>query len=475
MIKMKFKAHPISILRLMKPYLFVLILPLLRALVQYILHGEIGGLLTLELAAFAVVLVIAVLGWLSISISVSDGYITVKKGVFLRSCAVIEVSRLSCISLKQNIADFIFNSVGCLVNTEAGTPNKSDFDIKMYKNDAKMLFKAIYGDEPQTVVKFSAYRIALLAATTSSAATGIIVGVPIINKTSDLIGVAISDMLFDEINNVSSRFDSIFPPIVNTVTVILLIAYGFSFLLCFLKNLNFKLKSNKNSIEVQSGIIVRKRIIFKKSKVNNICFEQTPLMRLLKKYSMKAAIGGYGDMKGERAVVVPVAKHQELEKQLKKHFPLLQPNGEAVLPKQSRRNLNRFLYIPTLLAVIAAATGMAAVSLFPYFDRLILFLTAVLLGIDAYYASICYYNYKHSMLCLGKYILASGSIGFTVRELYCDKNKIGVIKISQTPADRKFKTCKVKLTIRSENADSVRVKNIDLKTVNQNLAQAFGL
>lgn len=349
MIKTEFKAHPIMIVRLMKPYLFVLILPLIRALLQYVTKGEINGLLALELIAFAFILVMAILGWRAISITVNDRYITVEKGVLFKSCAVIEVSRLSSVSLKENILDFLLNSVDCLVNTEAGRPNKADFNIKMYKSDAKLLFKTIYGKEPQNIIKFSAYRIALLAATTSSAATGIIVGVPIINKTSDLAGVAISDMLFDEINNVSSRFNSIFPPIVNIVTIILLIAYGFAFLLSFFKNVNFKLKSSKNCIEVQSGIIVRKRIVFKKSKVNNVCFEQTPLMRIFKKYSMRASIGGYGDTRGEKAVVVPVAKHSELERQLNEQFPYLQPSGNAVTPERTNRNLKRFYMFPHCL------------------------------------------------------------------------------------------------------------------------------
>lgn len=72
MIKTEFKAHPIMIVRLMKPYLFVLILPLIRALLQYVTKGEINGLLALELIAFAFILVIAILGWRAISITVND-------------------------------------------------------------------------------------------------------------------------------------------------------------------------------------------------------------------------------------------------------------------------------------------------------------------------------------------------------------------------------------------------------------------
>ncbi len=475
MFKTTFKAHPVMILRLMKPYLFVLIIPLIRALIQYITKGKINGLLTLEIVAFCFVVAIAVLQWRSISVSVCDEYVTVKKGFLIKSHAVIEISRISSVGLKQNVFDLMLQSVDCSVNTEAGTPKKSDFKFKMYINDAKRLFKLIYGEEERAVIKFSAYRIALLAATTSSAATGIIVGVPIINKASDLVGIAISDMLLNEINNVSSRFNNIFPPIVNTITLILLIAYGVSFVFSFVKNINFKLKSGKESVEVQSGLVVRKRITFKKSKINNICFEQTPLMRLLKKYSMRASVGGYGDNKGDRAVVVPVATHKELEKHFLKHFPSFEVKEDGIKPLRTTLNRNRFLYIPAIVLLALMGAGASLVIIFPFFDRLALFLTAVAMCADLYYASVCYHDYKYGKLRVIDGVEASGSVGFTVRELYCPKNCVGIIKISQTPADRHFKTCKIKITVRSENADSVRVKNLETNKIKEMLWQQFNI
>ena len=461
------------IFRFMKPYLFILILPFVRAVIQYFTKGEVDGLFFPLLAAFVFVLAVAILGWFSMQIIVKDGYITVKKGFLFKSCAVIEMTRLSSIALKQNVLDFVFRSVNCAINTEAGTPKKSDFKIKLHKDDAKELYNLIYGAEEMKIIKFSPFQIALLAATTSSAATGIILGVPFIKKASELVGVAISDMLLDEINNVSLRFKNVFPPIVNSATIILLIAYGVSFAITFLKNVNFQLKSGEKSIEAQAGLIVRKRIAFKKSMVNDICFEQTPLMRVLKRYSMRVSIGGYGDEKGEKAVVVPVARRDELEQHLKTYFPTLTAHGEKISPPKSLKTLKRFAYIPVLLGAGTITIGIVLILLLPYFDRLILFLTAVLLVIDLYYASICWHNYKFGALCLEENIFASGSTGFTVREMYCNKNKTGLIKLSQTPADRRHKTCKLKLTVRSEGADSVKVKNLDLKIAVAKLNEAF--
>lgn len=475
MIRTEFKAHPIMIFCLMRPYLFILILPLIRALIQYITKGEINGLLALEIVAFCFVFAAAILRWSSIRIAVNNRYVTVKKGFIIKSCAVIEISRISSVALKQNILDYIFRSVDCAVNTEAGTPKKSDFSLKMNINDAKLLFKLIYGEEDRQTIKFSTYQIALLAATTSSAATGIIFGVPIIKRVSDLLGVAISDVLLSEINNVSSRFNKIFPPVVNSVTIILLIAYGISFIISFVKNVNFKLKSGKSSVEVQSGMIVRKQITFKKSKINNICFEQTPLMRLIKKYSMRVSIGGYGEGKGDTAVLVPVVTHKELKEQFAVHFPSFKVEKECIRPAHTRLNFNRFIYIPALIALLFLGICAALMIIFPHFDRLILFLTVIALCIDVYYVSVCYHDYKHGGLGISDSVLVVGSSGFAVRELYCEKNRIGVIKFLQTPADRRFNTYKIKLTVRSENADSVRVRNLDATTAKKMITQQFNL
>ena len=475
MIKTVFKAHPMMIFNLIRPYLFILILPLVRAAVQYFTKGEINGLLAFEVMTLAFIILLAVLGWCSVSITVRKRYITVKKGFLIKSCAVIELSRISSISLKQNIFDLIFKSVSCQINTEAGTPKKSDFDIKLSKSDAKRLYSMVYGTENMKTIKFSVLRIALLAATASSATTGIIVGVPVINQVGELLGLAISDMLLDRINNISSKFNSVFPPVVNAVTIIFLIAYGISFVLCIIKYVNFKLKSGESSIEVQSGIITRRKTVFKKSRVNDICFEQTPLMRLINKYSMRVSIGGYGNGKGEKAIMFPVAKRGELKKYLNVHFHCFKSQDKGIVAIKSLSGLKRFVYVPVLMGLLIIGVGLSCVMAFPFFDRLILFLTVIALCVDAYYGSVCYYGYKFGEIKAGENISVAGSKGLTVRELYFSKNKIALIKLVQTPADRRFKTCKVKFVVCSELADSVRVRNLSTDAVIKQINREFNL
>ncbi len=475
MIKTTFKAHPIMIVSLMKPYLFVLVLPLVRALIQYITTQQIDGLLNLEIMAFLLVLSVAVLSYRAISITVTDRYLTVKKGIFIKRRAVIELSRLSSMVLRRNVFDLVFGSVECALNTEAGRPQKSDFAFKMYFCDTKRLFDMTYGSLACTTVKISSTKIALLAATTSSAFSGMIIGVPIINQTGDLLGVALSDMFLSEINNISSKLNNIFPPIVNTVSLILLGAYFVSFLSIFLKNVNFKLKSDPNTVEIRSGIIVRRHIVFKKSKINNICIEQTPLMRLFRRFSMRVSIGGYSDNKGEKSVMIPVATHKSLTDELKKQFAQYDTDKKFIEPNRTKSNRNRFFFVSTIYFFTIVSASAVSLVLFKHFTGLIIFITAILLGLDCYYAYICYCKYKIGKISIDDSVVAFGTVGFNTREMYCDKNNIGIIKILQTPADRRYKTCKIKLTVRSEQADGIRVNNLDKVTVCNTIKETFCL
>ncbi len=475
MIKTTFKAHPAMIFTQMKPYLFVLILPLIRALIQYLITRTIDGLLTLEIIALALVVALAYLSYRAIGITVCDNRLIVKKGVIFKHRAVIELSRLSSIVLKRNLFDYMLGSVECSVNTEAGKTSSSDFSFRMYQIDTKRLFKMVYGDDDRDVIKFSPRKIALLAATTSSAVSGMLIGVPVANQLGDMLGIAISEAFFYEINDISSRMKTIFPPFANAVTLILLAAYGVSFLTVLLKNINFKLQSDEKIVEIKSGIFIRRHIVFKKSQVNNVCIEQTPLMRLVKKFSMRVSVGGYANTGGEKAVVVPIASYQGLRTGLGKYFPHLNDRKEYIESPRTPIARNRFFLVPLIWFVLIVTTAMVSAILLEHFENAALFVTAVLLGFDLYYATVCYRNHKYGKISFGDSVVASGMVGFNVRELYCDKNNIGIIKITETPADRRYKTCKVKLIVRSEKADRIRVKILDTDTVISAIKQNYNL
>ena len=86
MIKTVFSAHPITIWRGIKRYFFILIIPFIRAALQYLMRGKVDGLFVIETIAAGFVLTIAIFDWKSIKITVNDSYIAIKRGILIKKC-----------------------------------------------------------------------------------------------------------------------------------------------------------------------------------------------------------------------------------------------------------------------------------------------------------------------------------------------------------------------------------------------------
>ena len=475
MINFECRAHPTMIFKIVKPYLFVLILPFIRAFVQYITIGKIKETIYFELLATGFVVVAAFCGAKAIKITVKSNSLIIEKGFLIKSQSVIDISRISSVAIKQNMFDALTKGVSCAINTEAGRLKRNDFNLKLYKTDAKLLYFLIFGTENTKKEDFSPFGIALLAVGTSSAATGLVIGIPIINKTGELIDVALTDVVIERISNFTDRFFGYLPPIINVITMIFIISYAVSFVVIFLKSVKFRLVIGEKLIKIYSGLITRQKIVFKKENINNICFEQNFIMRLNKRYSMVASIGGYGDNKGEKATIIPIARREILENNLKKQFKYSVDGKNKVSPNKNKLCKKRFLFFPTTVLAVTIAVFTIAVICFGRFNYIILLLSAVVTGVDIYYASVCYHNFKYSEICFDDTIKLSGSNKFTVKEMYCRKERVGIIKISQNPADKKFKSCKLKVIICSESSDSLKIKFLDLNKTVESINRAYNI
>ena len=456
-MKKEFRAHPLMLVSLIKPFLFVLVLPVLKGVIQYIIKRRVTGVLTLELIAFMIITLIAALRCRSFRLICGKSGVTVKMGVLFKSTAFISVNKLSSVQTVRNPIDAVFRAVSYRINTEAGPKGKSDFDFKLSTKDSAEVSRLLYGEDNYTAVKFSVFKVAVMAATTSSAVSGMLIGVPIINKTGKLLGIALNNILLDEINSVSSGFKSYFPPIVNAITLVFLLSYAVSFVYSLFKYINFKLFLEKEKLEVRSGFFVRSRSAFKKSSVNDVIIYQTPLMRIFKRYAMKVSVGGYGGSKSETAVIVPSGRRGEIKRQFQAYFPFLAPDGK----------LMHF--------IITVAASVALTLIFPKFGRLTLFLTMVACAIIMYYAYLSIYEFRLGKLKIGRNIYAQTVKGFNACELHCPRENVGQIKIIRTIPDIRLNTCKVVISVRSESADTVKVRMLNYGEVKKSISDSYGI
>lgn len=64
-----------------------------------------------------------------------------------------------------------------------------------------------------------------------------------------------------------------------------------------------------------------------------------------------------------------------------------------------------------------------------------------------------FYNLKHG-------VKLSGYVYFAAKKLYCQPDKIGIIKLSRTPIDKLRGKCKVRINVRNKSSDRLRMRNL---------------
>ena len=476
MIK-NFKAHPLMIITFLKPFLVFLLLPVINGIRQYIQYKTYNSILGAELFLLTVITVIAFFRWRTFLLicNTENNTITIKRGLLFKRRATIAISKLSSVQAARGPLDTIFRSVTYRINTEAGASTRPDFEFKISSKNSKELSSILYGKNEAAPVKFPAIKVAILAATTSSAFTGIIVGVPVLNRAGKLLGIAISDMLLDEINHVSSKVQTYFPPIVNTISLIILISYLISFVYSFLKFINFKLFLNDKNIEVRSGFFIRRRTSFRKSAINDIRIEQTPIMLLLRRFAMKVSVGGYGDGKGESEVIIPLENDNEMKKRIADYFPFLMTDKNGISPKKDYLTRSRFLFWPSIFLIATLTIAIILSLRFTDFTRFIFFLTFIACLLIFCRAYLGLFEYYKGTIKLGDSVFCRSNRGFRTCEIYCPKEKVGEFIITRFPTDLIYKTCRVKVSVRSERADSLRIRNIDYETAKKQIYNCFNI
>ena len=472
-MKRSFTAHPIMAVYYLKPFLFVLLFPLFKALLDALFKQEINGVLLNEIILTVVIVVYSVIKWKRFRITLTNSTIQIRSGLFFCRNAEIPINKISSVQTVRHLVDRIFGSITLRINTESGRKGKADFEIKLYGKDAESIKSALFGAESSRTVKFSAVKVALMAATASSAFTGLIFIVPVIRQTGTLLGTAIEEIVFARINEVSAAVSKIIPPVINTVTIVFLILYGIAFLISFFKYTNFKVRLIGGIIEITSGLITRFNIAFKVKSVNSAIIEQTPLMRFLRRYLVRVSIGGYGDNKGYKAIVIPSAKKGEVKELFLEFFPDVRAQSKLIKPHKHSRK--RFYFIPTVFLLLSLATYHILVALFPVFSEILAFSLLIAIAVLVYYYNLAEYNVKNSAISVSDILYAKYTRWSSTREMFCEAHRVGVVHITKWPADRRYETCNIRITERSESAESITVKHILYDKIKSDLFKFYGI
>ncbi|MGI6270221.1 MAG: PH domain-containing protein [Candidatus Howiella sp.] len=456
-----------------------MLIPAAQGLLSYLRHGALTTLIVGEAITAAVILALSVAKFLRCRLVLGGGRIIVTEGVLLRTRSVIPVDKISSTFIRTGPLLRLTGAVEVRLSTEAGRPGKPDFKIIMPRSVAPDLYE-LFPPDMGEVVQFHppAKRLIIMAAATSNSATGLLIAAPIISHTGKLLGAGITERVYGTLNEMVAGAENtagvLIPPIAGYIALTLLIGFGISFFISVFKNLPFKMTRRGNNLTVVAGLIMKRHIRFQISMVNSISITQNPVMMFLRRYNVGISIAGYGsDYKGgETAMIIPAAQSDEVYALCRGLLPNIRPQPLGL--RHPACALRKFCTPPALLlGIIPVVAGLLSLWA-AHFSDLIWFLALVAEGLDLVFIVICVRKFRRGGLSIGEEFCASGARMFNMVELHCNDDNCGYLRVTEYPWDKRGGLCRVKLSVRSENAESLNIPFLETEAVLQALQNKYG-
>lgn len=386
---MRYREHPLKIIKYGKKYLWLLILPLIRMVVTYsrfdFSREAIQKWLSGSAFDIVILVLICVFGffeWYNSTFEFDEYGITHYFGIFIKGSSNIKAEKIVSIVAERNFYIRPFHAVRLYIDTCAGNLKDSDMTLLVsYGNYGKMkavlpIFKRTKASPRENKPKI--WQIILFSTLFSSSFTGTIYVIMFFIQGGRSALNAIEQFRIQQhINefseNVSRRVHFI-PSAAITIALIFALMWFISFVGNVIKYLDFKVYNRGKNIKINYGIFTKRDYYFDTSRINYTDLRQNLLMKnpWWNIMSVMAVTSGYGQKNTQIPVFIPIIGAKEMDKTLR----LLMPYYEIV------KNLNKpqpilfwsFIWKPTLLGLFVLAAGITLSIIFSFMSSVIIFL-----------------------------------------------------------------------------------------------------
>ena len=248
------------VLRYIKRYILVLLLPVIRSLLNFGTGGVISKLILGELVLSIIIIAIAVIRWKQYRIVVYNGYLRVSHGIFIKKIAVIPLNKISGLYVYKSPFYSMFGAARVTIDTDAGYKKKSDFDFYFSTKNLPYLTVAVSPCH-KGIRKYNCtvWQSFALAVSNASALTGVLVFATAINYAGKIFDEnVVNDTIINTITLYTAIMNKFLPPATSFVALVIFIGFAISFLLTLLKYLRFSIRKSDEGISVEQGLLIRK-------------------------------------------------------------------------------------------------------------------------------------------------------------------------------------------------------------------------
>ncbi len=466
----KFHAHPVMIFRYLKRYLFLLLIPLARALINYGFDVT-NTLIVSETALAAAIITISVIKWRRLVLTVSDHRVMLKSGLIVTVITVLERRRVTTVA--EQYKPVIWAMGGGWLQIYCAGEKKPPVLVPLSSGKLSLALSALDcpavsrqkraeaadgapgRDRPVMTYHASGSASALYALSQSSAVSGLILVVPALQNAGKLVGESISNQVVDTVNSFALWFEPYIGVTAAMPAIILAVGFITSFIVSNVKNAHINVSRYKDIIEVSAGLIVRTHSFHRMDQNLPAWGIIPPVNQLLRRITVKLDAG-------RMEIMVPSIRRRRMDEVAK-----LIPGGNSWLlsnpeHRPARGTRRRYGFIEAVLASVTfllAAGGVATVP--SRFKGLVLLIAGGALTLIAVRFIVMRRAYGFGGISArenGCTVYAAK--GLSLCAVNFERENIGLMTISQNPFDRGFSVTSVTVRPRLSGGESLTARNI---------------
>lgn len=435
------------------PYSALLTVPLVKQAVNLVTH-------TLEIwadapaiIATAATFLLPLAKTLLFSLKLDAGKATVTEGVFIRRRREFSLEN-SVITVRRGA----FYRAAGLAAVKIYPPDGRGAAVNVTVSSGNMKkLLALYPESEHIYTKnFRAADVILYALGSSSFISGMLVTVPIVGKltatVNRILKSGLAGGLLPDLGDVTAAAISL---LIRLPLLILCVAYTASFLRAVADVWGFSVDRQRRTVTVSSGLVRRKKMCLPTDGICSFYCRQGFWLSLLHKKSASVITDGYAGTRKDSACILPLVPQDTG----------FSSSGRTLRCKATAaaRPMKKYLW---MLAAVCTAMLLPTEKYIRPLTAAGYYLILAFAAVYAAFAAVAEFrNFFGLRICFSDVISVRGGYGFSVKELHVPAENVPAFLISETPFDRRYGVCSLRVYADGKNKISVTIKNLDSKRI----------
>lgn len=472
------RPHPVTMWRFVSRFFFLLIVPLVQAILREPFSEVAWRNLPLVLLVFGT----AFFQYLCCGYAVyspedallfhlrtheppaeKSPFVVWKNGFLLRRELILPTHNIASAFLRTNPLLSLFGAGKLLLDTPAANAKKPSLTLFLKKQS---LLDWWDGLRSPVTHRYHANTIpvVLMAASWSNPASGLLLVSLLLDRAGAILGEELTGELYNSVNQTQRLIALGLPPAIALFGWLLALGWFLAFLVQMFRYAFFTVEQTPFGTLISRGAVVKSRQLLTSQSVRAISVRQTLLMRVLRRFSVYLHTIGSGKEKGDRSLLLAAARQADMRRHVEQFYPraarYLWQQQEKITP--SRGALVGFVLGPVWQVALILGWYILFRIYLPLFAPLVLFF----LVFPAYFLVLHVLAWKKSFLAVsGGHITACGYVQGQLYTAVVPLDLLQAVVIRQNLFQRKSGRCHVRLCVGTEQGACFDLYHFSLQEV----------